>query len=89
MTEAAVLDILRQSLWTALIVSTPILGVALGGGYRGIDNNGGLLDGRAWAAGLSWSAGRASVGASMSMPGQTCVAEPATASTVRRVSRST
>ena len=25
MTEAAVLDILRQSLWTALIVSTPIL----------------------------------------------------------------
>ena len=29
MTEAAVLDILRQSLWTALIVSTPILGVAL------------------------------------------------------------
>ncbi|HRO13334.1 flagellar biosynthetic protein FliQ [Amaricoccus sp.] len=29
MTEAAVLDILRQSLWTALIVSTPILSVAL------------------------------------------------------------
>ncbi len=29
MTEAAVLDILRQGLWTALIVSTPILGVAL------------------------------------------------------------
>ena len=29
MTEAAVLDILRQSLWTALIVSTPILAVAL------------------------------------------------------------
>ena len=40
-------------------------GVALGGGYRGIDNNGGLLDGRVWAAGMSWSAGRASVGASM------------------------
>jgi len=32
MTEAAVLDILRQSLWTALIVSTPILAVALGCG---------------------------------------------------------
>ena len=29
MTEAAVLDILRQGLWTALIVSTPILAVAL------------------------------------------------------------
>ena len=29
MTEAVVLDILRQGLWTALIVSTPILGVAL------------------------------------------------------------
>jgi flagellar biosynthetic protein FliQ len=29
MDEAAVLDILRQSLWTALIVSTPILAVAL------------------------------------------------------------
>ena len=29
MTEAAVLDILRQALWTALIVSTPILAVAL------------------------------------------------------------
>ena len=27
--EAAVLDILRQALWTALIVSTPILAVAL------------------------------------------------------------
>ncbi len=29
MTEAALLDILRQALWTALIVSTPILAVAL------------------------------------------------------------
>ena len=29
MTEAAILDILRQGLWTALIVSTPILAVAL------------------------------------------------------------
>jgi flagellar biosynthetic protein FliQ len=29
MTESAVLDILRQGLWTALIVSTPILAVAL------------------------------------------------------------
>ncbi len=29
MNEAEVLDILRQSLWTALIVSTPILAVAL------------------------------------------------------------
>ena len=29
MTEAAILDILRQALWTALIVSTPILAVAL------------------------------------------------------------
>ena len=29
MNEAAVLDILRQGLWTALIVSTPILAVAL------------------------------------------------------------
>ena len=29
MDEAAVLDILRQGLWTALIVSTPILAVAL------------------------------------------------------------
>lgn len=32
MTEAVVLDILRQSLWTALIVSTPILAVALTAG---------------------------------------------------------
>ncbi len=29
MTEAMLLDILRSALWTALIVSTPILGVAL------------------------------------------------------------
>ena len=29
MTETDVLDILRQGLWTALIVSTPILAVAL------------------------------------------------------------
>ena len=29
MSESAILDILRQALWTALIVSTPILGVAL------------------------------------------------------------
>ncbi len=29
MTEAQILDILRQSLWTALIISTPILAVAL------------------------------------------------------------
>ena len=29
MTEAAILDVLRQALWTALIVSTPILAVAL------------------------------------------------------------
>lgn len=29
MTEAEVLDILRQGLWTALIISTPILVVAL------------------------------------------------------------
>ncbi|MER2507593.1 flagellar biosynthetic protein FliQ [Amaricoccus sp.] len=29
MTEAALLDILRQALWTALIISTPILAVAL------------------------------------------------------------
>ena len=29
MNEAAVLDILRQALWTALVVSTPILAVAL------------------------------------------------------------
>ncbi len=29
MTEAVLLDILRQALWTALIVSTPILAVAL------------------------------------------------------------
>jgi flagellar biosynthetic protein FliQ len=29
MTESAVLDILRQGLWSALIVSTPILAVAL------------------------------------------------------------
>jgi flagellar biosynthetic protein FliQ len=29
MTEAAVLDILRQALWVALVVSTPILAVAL------------------------------------------------------------
>ena len=29
MSEAVVLDILRQALWTALIVSTPILAVAL------------------------------------------------------------
>jgi flagellar biosynthetic protein FliQ len=28
-TEAVVLDILRQALWTALVVSTPILAVAL------------------------------------------------------------
>ena len=27
MTEAAILDVLRQALWTALIVSTPILAV--------------------------------------------------------------
>lgn len=32
MTEAIVLDVLRQSLWTALIVSTPILAVALTAG---------------------------------------------------------
>ena len=32
MTEAAVLDILRQALWTALTVSTPILAVALAAG---------------------------------------------------------
>ena len=29
MGEAAVLDILRQGLWTALVISTPILAVAL------------------------------------------------------------
>lgn len=29
MTEVDVLDILRQALWTALIISTPILAVAL------------------------------------------------------------
>ncbi len=29
MTEAEVLDILRQGLWTAMIVSAPILAVAL------------------------------------------------------------
>lgn len=29
MDEAQVLDILRQALWTALVVSTPILAVAL------------------------------------------------------------
>ena len=29
MTEAALLDKLRQALWTALIISTPILAVAL------------------------------------------------------------
>jgi len=29
MTEATLLDILRQGLWTALIISTPILAVAL------------------------------------------------------------
>lgn len=29
MTESAVLDILRQALWVALVVSTPILAVAL------------------------------------------------------------
>ena len=29
MTEATILDMLRQALWTALIVSTPILAVAL------------------------------------------------------------
>jgi flagellar biosynthesis protein FliQ len=29
MTEAVVLDILRQGLWTALIISTPILAIAL------------------------------------------------------------
>ena len=29
MTEAELLDILRQALWTALIISTPILAVAL------------------------------------------------------------
>ena len=29
MNEAEVLDILRQGLWTALIISTPILAVAL------------------------------------------------------------
>ncbi|MBP7001955.1 flagellar biosynthetic protein FliQ [Amaricoccus sp.] len=29
MTEAVVLDILRQALWVALVVSTPILAVAL------------------------------------------------------------
>ena len=29
MSEADILDILRQGLWTALIVSTPILAVAL------------------------------------------------------------
>jgi flagellar biosynthesis protein FliQ len=29
MTELAILDILRQGLWTALIISTPILAVAL------------------------------------------------------------
>ncbi len=29
MSEAQVLDILRQGLWTALIISTPILAVAL------------------------------------------------------------
>jgi flagellar biosynthetic protein FliQ len=29
MSEAELLDILRQSLWTALVVSTPILAVAL------------------------------------------------------------
>jgi flagellar biosynthetic protein FliQ len=29
MTEAAILDMLRQALWTALIVSTPILAIAL------------------------------------------------------------
>ncbi len=29
MSEAEVLDILRQGLWTALIISTPILAVAL------------------------------------------------------------
>ena len=29
MTETDVLDILRQGLWTALVVSTPILAVAL------------------------------------------------------------
>jgi flagellar biosynthetic protein FliQ len=28
-TEAAVLDILRQALWVALVISTPILAVAL------------------------------------------------------------
>ena len=29
MTEAQILDILRQGLWTALVISTPILAVAL------------------------------------------------------------
>ena len=29
MSEADVLDILRQALWTALVISTPILAVAL------------------------------------------------------------
>ncbi len=29
MTEAAVLDILRQALWVALVISTPVLAVAL------------------------------------------------------------
>lgn len=29
MTEADIMDILRQGLWTALIISTPVLAVAL------------------------------------------------------------
>lgn len=29
MTEAALLDVLRQALWVALVISTPILAVAL------------------------------------------------------------
>ena len=29
MTEAALLDVLRQALWVALVISTPILSVAL------------------------------------------------------------
>jgi len=29
MTEAEVLDLMRQGLWTALIISTPVLAVAL------------------------------------------------------------
>jgi len=40
-------------------------GLALGAGYRRVDNNGGLQDGRVWAAGLAYARGPAAAGVAL------------------------